>query len=170
MSSDGSLSSAPASPEPELQLPVLPSSLRQSNGLSSIRSSIRSTATPREKMPKTNAYVFPASLFRRILLDISPTSILYTCFQPECTFTTSTVSTKIPSTGNLLKIMLVTEISLSEQDAKVQSFSTTTTTSNKPDFFCKHPGSFNQDKSRKLTLDLIVLNNLQLNLVESASF
>jgi hypothetical protein len=47
---------------------------------------------------------------------------------------------------------------------------TTATTTDKPDFFRKYPGGFNQDKSRKLTLDLIVSNNLQLSLVESVSF
>ena len=43
-------------------------------------------------------------------------------------------------------------------------------TIDKPDFIRKYSGGFNQDKSRKLMLDLIVSNNLQLSLVESASF
>jgi hypothetical protein len=123
-------------------------------------------------MPKTNAYVFTAGLFRRTLLGTSLASILYTCLQPECTFTTSTISTKILSTGNLLKHYYARhrDIPTSQQDAKVQSLKTTATTTDKPDFFCKYPGGFNQDKSRKLTLDLIVSNNLQLSLVESVSF
>jgi hypothetical protein len=62
------------------------------------------------------------------------------------------------------------DIPTSQQDAKVQSLKTTATTTDKPDFFHKYPSGFNQDKSCKLTLDLIVSNNLQLNLVESALF
>jgi hypothetical protein len=168
MSSDGSLSLASTSPEPKL--PILPSSSRQS--MSSIRSSIKPTPTPRNKMLKTNAYVFTAGLFKRTLLDTSPASILYTCLQPECTFTTLAVSTKILSTDNLLKHFYARhrDIPTSQQDAKVQSLKTMATTIDKPDFFHKYPGGFNQDKSRKLMLDLIVSNNLQLSLVESVSF
>jgi hypothetical protein len=44
------------------------------------------------------------------------------------------------------------------------------TTIDKIDFFHKYLGSFNQDKSYKLTLNLIVLNNLQLSLVKSVLF
>jgi hypothetical protein len=171
MGSDGSLSSAPTSPAlPEPELPILPSSSRQS--MSSIRSSIKSTHTPRDKMPKTNAYVFTAGLFKRTLLDTSPASILYTCLQPECTFATSTVSTKILSTSNLLKHYYARhrDIPTSQQDAKVQSLKTTATTIDKLGFFRKYPGGFNQDKSRKLTLNLIVSNNLQLRLVKSVLF
>ena len=69
-------------------------------------------------------------------------------------------STKVPSTGNLLKHYhaLHKSVAKSQSEAKQQSVSQI-----KPDFFRKYSSRLRQDKARKLALDLIVSINLKLS-------
>jgi len=164
MSSDYSLSPPPASPEPEL--PVLPSSSHQSrDSTPSILSTRSSTKTA--DIPKTNAYVFTAGLFKRTKLATTPSSVLYSCTQPGCTYQTTMLSHRVLSTGNLLKHYHGRHkgVPTSHDEAKKLTINPA-----KPDFFCKYDTGLGHEKARKLALDLVVSNNLKLGLVESPSF
>lgn len=156
MSSDYSLTPPPASPEPEL--PVLP------GGPQSKASTPSSNLTD---IPKSNAYIFTAGLFKRTQLDTTPLSVLYTCMQPNCKYETTMLSTKVTSIGNLLKHYHARHKGVATSQSEARQLSTNPL---KPDFFCKYSTGLSQDKARKLALDLIVSNNLKLGLVESPSF
>src|SRR5277367_5352007 len=100
MSSNDSLSPPPASLKPELL--VLLSSSHQS--LSSTLSTLSTlSSTKIADIPKTNAYVFIAGLFKRTKLATTLLSILYSYTQPTCSYTTTMLLNRVLSIGNLLK-------------------------------------------------------------------
>jgi hypothetical protein len=74
MSSDCLLSSALATPDPELELELLV--LR--------RSPHQHILTISTKLKKSSAYIFIAKLFTYTSLDTSPGLVLYSCTQPNC--------------------------------------------------------------------------------------
>jgi len=77
------------------------------------------------------------------------------------------LSTKVTSTGNLLKHYHGRHrgIPTSHGEAKNLSINPPKST-----FFRKYDTGLTAEKSRKLALDLVVSNNLKLGLVESPSF
>lgn len=166
MSSNCSLSSAPATPEPEhepeseLELPVLRRSPCQR---------INSTPTVSTTIKKSSAYIFTARLFTRTSLDTSPALVLYSCTQLNCQYTTSSPSHRVLSTGNLLKHYHSWHKGIATSKAKAKQVSNTLNLP-QPSFFRKYNTRLSPEKSRKLTLDLVVSNNLPLRIVESLSF
>jgi hypothetical protein len=160
MSSDCSLSSPPGTPvpEPDLQLPILRRSPRQ-----------RLFAPKPAIIKKSNAYIFTARLFTRTALDTSPASVLYGCTQPDCQYTVSSPSNRVLSTGNLLKHYHGRHKGIATSKAEEKQV-LNTPKSPQSSFFRKYDTGLSQEKSRKLTLDLVVSNNLPLKIVESLSF
>jgi hypothetical protein len=77
------------------------------------------------------------------------------------------LSTKVTSTGNLLKHYHAQHKGVATSQSEARQLSTNPL---RPDFFCKYNTGLSQDKAHKLALDLIVSNNLKLGLVESPSF
>jgi hypothetical protein len=160
MSSDCSLSSPPGTPlpEPDLQLPVLRRSPRR-----------RPIAPKPTIVKKSNAYIFTARLFTRTALDTSPVSVLYGCTQLDCQYTVSSLLDRVLSTGNLLKHYHGRHKGIATSKAEEKQV-LNTPKSPQPGFFRKYDTGLSQEKSRKLTLDLVVSNNLPLKIVKSLSF
>jgi hypothetical protein len=163
MSSDCSLSSAPASPEPKLepQLQVL-----RQNPRWYITSTPSITSTT---IKKSSTYILTAGCFTRTSLDTSPASVLYGCMQPDCYYTTPSPSHRVLSTSNQLKHYHGWHkgIATSKAEAKqawmhliplgLASFATM--------ILGKVTGNL-----VNWHFDLVVSNNLPLRIVESLSF
>jgi hypothetical protein len=98
ISSNKSLSLPPSLLKQQLlALLAMPSSLVQS---------FRSTPSSAPKATgifKSNAYIFTARLFKRTTLASNLPFVLYSCTQPNCSYKTTIVTTKVTSTSNLLK-------------------------------------------------------------------
>jgi len=94
MSSGCLLSSAPATPEPELELEllVLRRSPRKCNNL-----------TPIALLKLSTAHIFTVRLFTCTALDTSLATVLYRCTQPGCNYTTSSPLHRVLSISNLSK-------------------------------------------------------------------
>lgn len=173
MSSDESLSDPPDSPELPIlsdtldspELPILPSSSR-----SNVSTPTSSSSTLR----KSKAFIFTAGLYKRIQLATNPPSVQYICTQPNCKYDTTMPSTRVLSTGNLLKNYharhrgIPTSFKEAQEAQKLKS--TPTSSSSQTQFFRKYGSQLSQDRVRKLILDTILSNNLPLRLVESPSF
>jgi hypothetical protein len=151
-------------------LPVLRRSPRSSQSQSQSWSWSRSESQSQThaQLPKTIAYIFTHGLFKRTLLSSVPPSVQYTCMQLSCDYSTKVLGTRLASTGNLIKHYnthhkdVPTSVTEERQMKKPDQ-------SQKPDFFRKY-GSGIGDHIRKLSLYVIVSNNLLLSLVESPSF
>jgi hypothetical protein len=157
MRSSSSLSPVPGSPE----LPL------NSSQLSSFGPLRRCTQKP-PSLPNTNAYIITHSLYRRTLLLTKPPSVQYTCSQPKCVYHYTYPTTKVTSTGNLIKHydsrhkgIPTTEKEASEQRRAIE---------NGQQFFKKPYRVLTQEEFRKLLLEFIICNNLALRICKSLSF
>jgi hypothetical protein len=163
MSSSCSLSSALVTPEPKpepkLELLVLRRSPWHNNPAPTVST----------KLKKSSAYIFTARLFTRTSLDTSPALVLYGCTQPNCQYTISSPLHRVLSTGNLLKHYQGWHKGIATSKTEEKQVSNTPN-STQPSFFRKYDTGLSYKKSRKLTLDLVVSNNLPLRIVESLSF
>jgi hypothetical protein len=141
------------------ELPILRRSPQSS------RSQSRTGVQP--VLPKTIAYIFTHSLFKRTLLETNPLLVQYTCLQSLCNYSTKIAGVKLLSTGNLNRHYTIyykgvpTSLIEERQLKKLQSET--------PDFFRVY-SSRTRDNIRRLILYVIVSNNLLLSLVESPSF
>ena len=154
MSSQLNMSSSLLTPLPgSPELPVLRRSPQQ----------IRPIPLP--TLPKTNAYIFTHGLYQRTLLSTNPPSVHCECMQLSCNYSVKLATTRVVSTGNLIKHYLFWHKGILMTEAKERKLQT-----KKPIFFKKHSVGLTVDNIRKLILQVIVCNNLPLRLVESPSF
>ena len=148
-------------PEPELDLELLVLHRSpQHNNLA---------LTVSTKLKKSSAYIFTARLFTRTSLDTSLALVLYSCTQPNCQYTISSPLHRVLSTSNLLKHYQGQHKGIATSKTKEKQV-LNTPNSTQPSFFRKYDTRLSHEKSRKLTLDLVVSNNLLLRIVESLSF
>jgi hypothetical protein len=87
--------------------------------------------------------------------------------QPNYKYETTMLSTKVTSTGNLLKHYYGRHRGIPTNHSEAKNL---TINPPKSAFFRKYDTGLTAEKSRKLALDLVVSNNLKLGLVESPSF
>ena len=96
-------SPSPGSPE----LPVLQRSPRSSQSQSRSQSQGQSQSWSQSRtqptLPKTIAYVFSYSLFKRTLLSTDPPLVQYTYMQLSYNYSIKFVGTQLASTSNLIK-------------------------------------------------------------------
>ena len=114
------------------------------------------------------SYIFTHGLFKRTLLEANPPSVQYTCLQSSCNYSTKVVGTKLQSTGNLNQHYVIHHKGILRsliEERRLKNPQQPET----PDFFRKYSSRIG-DNIRRLTLNVIVSNNLPLSLVDSPSF
>jgi hypothetical protein len=113
------------------------------------------------------SYIFTHGLFKRTLLETDPPSVQYT-LQSLCNYFTKVVGTRLQSTGNLNQHYVIHHKGVPRSLIKERQLKNPQQPET-PGFFRKYSSRIG-DNIRRLTLNVIVSNNLPLSLVDSPSF